>query len=220
MSFQLAGANGTAAQVEVNTQALRSNAHPVDVSSAGSYACSLSSGTVAAATFSTAAVGWACRWTSATISCLVRRLNVSLTSLSTGFTAGQGIFQVFFVTGYNAAGSSGATATLTGRNCKKKSTFGTTNMTEIRVSTTGALTGQTWQVDTQGQAITNYGINATTNLQQLATTDLIVRDPTSWCPVLSQNEGLALYITTPATGTCAFTVTFEWDEVPSSGSGY
>jgi hypothetical protein len=47
-----------------------------------------------------------------------------------------------------------------------------------------------------------------------------IKDPGSHPMLLAQNEGFMIRSTVPATGTWAFSVTVEWDEVPKFLAGY
>ena len=222
MPIQVQGPSGTAAQVEVNTQAIRMRVSPVDVTSNGSFLTTAVSGTIAAATFNSAACCFSARNTSATIYMILRRLAVGMNSLGTGYTAGVGRFDMYLARTFSGTDSGGTTLTLTGNNAKKKTGFATSILsTQVFVSSTGVVTAGTRTLDTQAQISLIYGVTATTNSVMLATTDMLPRDPGNNYPLtIAQNEGIVLNATLPATGTGNIFVTMEWDEVTASGSGF
>lgn len=176
----------------------------------GSYAVSMTSGTMAAALAAASDI-YAFRYTG-TGYAVVRKVSISAATL-TGFAAGTAQFNVFPARAFTAAEAGGTAATLTGNNGKLRTSFATTAST-IRAASTAALTPGTYTLDTQAWGTSNVATPTTSNVQLLANTDII--SPTNFganYPVaLANNEGFVVQATVPATGTWNFVVTVWYDE--------
>jgi hypothetical protein len=185
------------------------------VGALGSYSLVVTSGTMAAGLGAAAPI-ISFRWGSASNVCLVRRVFLSMNSLGTGFTAGVALLNMFAARAFSGSDTGGTTATISGNNAKKRTSFGTTALTELRYSQTATLTAGTRTKDAQPLASLQWGVPVTTNFILLPTTNVWFPDPSSqWPLVLAQNEGFVLEITVPATGTWQYQCGVDWDEVAS-----
>jgi hypothetical protein len=159
---------------------------------------------------------FAFRWTNANL-CLVRKVALSMNSLGTGFTAGVGLFEMMAARAWSAADTGGGTLTITTNNAKRRTSFGTTLVQEIRQSTTATLTAGTRTLDANPHATVQFAVSASTNAVQLATTAIWNPDFSGEWPLVLTNtgggEGFVIRATVPATGTWQMQVSVEWCEV-------
>lgn len=195
---------------------LRVTVRPWDVGALGSYTMTTVSGTIAAAMAAGKDI-WSFR-TGAANYYIIRKVTVAMWDVTTGFTAGRGKFDLKVARAFTGSyTTNGVAATLTGNNAKKKTGFATTSVAQIYTLDTSNLgiTGLTAVIDAQAIGTTTFPVTATANAVQLPSTALLdyVGVGMSWPLVLGPNEGLVLQATVPATGTWAFQVTVEWDEV-------
>lgn len=214
MSFQLQGSSGTIAEVETATRALRITPRPTDVGSLGSYAITVSTGTMAAGIASASPI-FSIRWTDATGKVmLLRVVRVAVYSLGTGFATGTGFLEMVAARSFSASDTGGAAVTLTTNNAKRKTAFGTSLIGSALISTTAALTAGTRTLDTNPLSAVHFGVPATTNLVLLPTSPIWVPDFSGeWPMVFAQNEGFIIRITVPATGTWGADIQMEWSEL-------
>lgn len=215
MSIQTQGNSGTVLEVETNTRALRATQRPLDVGALGSYKMTLSTGTMAAGLAAASPIV-SFRWTTTNI-CIVRRIDLALISLGTGFTAGTALLECVAARTFSASDTGGTAATLTGNNNKMRTSFGTTTVGDLRMSSTATLSAGTRTLDAQPFAINRFGITVTTNAVMLATTPVFYPQVGNgeYPLTLAQNEGFIIRATVPATGTWTGDVTIQWDEVTS-----
>lgn len=135
---------------------------------------------------------------------------------ATGFTAGAASFDLVPARAFTAAGTGGATATLTGDNGKFRTSQNTNILGvagEIRIATTAALTAGTKTLDANAIAgLVGAGGAAGTPI--LYPTDFLQAAVTADGEplILSHNEGFAIRATVPATGTWKFNVAVLWAE--------
>jgi len=221
MSVQVAGsttanllaidANGTP-QVSVRSMSIGSN---------GAYRCCAVSGLLTGIAAGTATAGhlFAFRWSHSTKRCVLNRFTVKLRTI-TGFTAAQELgFDIYRMTGYSVAHSGGTAMTLTGENLRKYGTQNTTQMADIRIGNTGALTAGTQTLDA-----VPWGYECYADLAAAATVpkgqcrfdwsmDAVNDHPL----VFIQNTGLVVRntILMGAGGTARMIVEMDWLEVDS-----
>jgi hypothetical protein len=215
MAVNISGATtGTGAEVETNTRALRVTQRPQDVGALGAYSIGIDNGaTVMTAGLTADSEIWQFRWTAASNLCIVRGIYLSAGSV-TAFAAGRCKFDLFFATAWSAAGTGGGTATITGRNGKKRTSFATTGLGEIRCATTAALGAGTKTLDTSPIATLAQGVSTAVGPIIPAQSVMWKRDTSDEYPVvLANNEGLVLRAAVQATGTWYFGVTIEWAEL-------
>ena len=142
---------------------------------------------------------------------------------STAFAAGSVDTRFRIARAFTVSGTGGATATLTSSEGKLRTSMATTSLGEIRTATTAALTAGTktfdvnntfqwygWVPATAGSApICNVMVAGGTSPALV----LWNQDPGEHPFVFAQDEGFAIVVTVPATGTWLFTVGLIWSEV-------
>lgn len=228
------GTSGVNADVDAGTGALKVRVHPTDC--LGSYQIETISGTMAAGLAGASPI-YACRWGDATRLMLLRRVALDARILATAFTAGATLFDLIIARGWTGNYTGGTSILPTGNSQKRRTTFGTTLITDLRQSATATLTaGGTPTLD--GAAVMNLRghVSATATNAPLvsagsgAGTAAVVGAAVStytaipqdlwrpdfsgeWPMVFAQNEGFIIRATVPATGTWDFSVTMEWSEV-------
>jgi hypothetical protein len=211
MSIQLRGNTGTIAEVDANTRALRVTQRS-DV--LGEYGISLVSGTMAAG-LAAGAEAFQFRWTHASNLARIKHVRIWAGGI-TAFTAGFCRFELVIARSWTANGSGGTTATLSGNNGKKRTTFATTLLGQARISSTAALGAGTKTLDSQGVGSVGGSVSATAGDKMISPTgEAFAFDGTAYPIVLAQDEGLVLRATVPATGTWTFGVDVDWAEMSS-----
>ena len=213
MALVLAGNAGVVVEVESNHRAMRTTARPPDVGSLGAYQIDTVTGTMAAG-LSAASPVYSYRWGSANVA-LIRRVAVAMSSLGTGFTAGVGLFEMLAARSFTASDTGGTGIVPTGNSQKKRTSFGTTVVTDLRQSSTATLTAGTRTLDSQPVAAIMFAVSTATNTVMLQTTNIWSQldGSVEWPLVLAQNEGFILRATVPATGTWQMRVAVEWTEL-------
>lgn len=177
----------------------------------GAYRISLTSGTIGAG-LSAASPIWSLRYGGTGVA-LVKKVTISAGDLA-AFTAGPATFSLFPARSYTVNASGGTAATLTGNNGKLRTSYATSNISDLRISSTAALTPGTWTLDAQPYRSLTSSETATAGQPVLAPFTLFHRDSPDETPIiLAQNEGLVIQATVPATGTWSFSVDVYWDEV-------
>jgi hypothetical protein len=234
------GVSAALADVGANTKAVRKEDRPIDVGALGAYQISYVSGTMAAGLAAGATI-FSCRWGDATRTMLVRRVSFMAQNAGTAFTAGLCLFDLVVARSFTISDSAGVAVVLTGNQGKKRTSFGSSLVTDMRGSGTAAITVGTRTLDTLAvdtifgavEAVaTNYLIvpsnKASGTAAALAATSVggaravdfwYPEIGNSWPLVLVQNEGFIIRATVPATGTWRFVVELEWCEVAST-DGY
>lgn len=225
-------------EIDAATLAARMQARPTDVGTLGSYQLSTISGTMAAGLAGASPI-YSCRWGDATRTMLLRRLAIEARVLGTAFTAGATLFDFIVARSFTASDTGGTSILPTGSSQKRRTSFGTTLITDLRMSATATLSAGTRTLD--GAAMSNLrghvSITATSaplvSAGQGAGTAAVIGAAVStyiaapvnlfapdfggeWPLVLVQNEGFIIRATVPATGTWDFAVTMEWSEVVST----
>lgn len=229
--------------IDTATDAARVQDRPLDVGTLGAYQISGTSGTMAAGLAGGSTV-FSCRWGDSTRTMLVRRVGILAQNAGTAFAAGLLTFDMIVARAFTASDSAQTTLTPTANSQKKRTSFGTTLLTDLRISNTAAITVGTRTLDAQPLATVKGAVQAT------ATNYIFIGDQVStyagmtaaaiaatsygssrcldiWFPeignswplVLVQNEGFIIRATVPATGTWTLTVEMEWAEVAST-AGY
>lgn len=208
------GAGTNILAVDANQLAARVTARPLDIGALGSYAVNVPSGTMAAGLAAAAPV-FSFRWGAANTVALVRNVAVAMMSLGIGFTAGYALLELMIARAFTGSDSAGTPVVLTGNNAKKRTSFATSALTDMRISNTVTLTAGTRTLDANAFAAIMFGIDATINKVFLPTTSIAAPNVASgvWPIVLAQNEGFIVRATVPATGTWQLQVACEWDEL-------
>ena len=227
-------------EVGAATKAARIEARPIDVGALGAYQVSYTSGTMAAGLGAAAPI-FSVRWGDATRTMLVRRVSLLAQNAGTAFTAGLTLFDIIVARAFTASDTGGTAVVLTGNQTKKRTSFGSSLVTDMRGSATATLSAGTRTLDTLALATVFGAVQATaTNFiflpasghpmtaAAIAATGtygdggLALLEPeisNSWPLVLVQNEGFVIRATVPATGTWRFNVQVEWAEVLTT-AGY
>lgn len=222
MSIQIQGNGGTVVEVDgTSYRALRVTNRPLDVGSLGHYRLSMASGTIAAALAANGEL-FQFRWTDATRLAVIHKIMISAGANAAATAAGLVTLEAAVARSFTAAGTGGATATITGNNQKTRTSMGTTLLGEARMATTAALGAGTKTLDSQGIGNVTFGIGTgaittAVNLNLLDKIDLLEMDANQAHPlVLAQNEGFVIKngaTAWPATLTWALGVSVVWAEL-------
>lgn len=212
MAISIIGNSGVVSEVEANSRATRVTNRPLDPGALGAYGVQLESGTMAAGLAANAEV-FQFRWTSSTATCVVDSVQIWAGSI-TAFTAGFCNFKLLIARSWSADGSGGTAATITGNNGKMRTSFATTTVGAIRISSTAALTAGTKTLDSQGVGSAGGSVTATAGDKLLGQREELLNAGNLLYPIaLAQNEGFVIRATVPATGTWTFGVNVRWTEV-------
>lgn len=215
---------GSASGVEANVSAdgaLWIETRPAAVGALGAYSIALVSGSIAAP-LAAGSTLFSMRWTDATRLCLVRSVRVSAIVNGTITTAVNFDVEAIVVRGFSASDSGGTAAVFTGNNNKMRTSFGSSLMGDMRISSTGALAVGTRTVDAQAEGRLQGTTGTVIGTQIFGSGQgpiyIIDREPPGQYPlVLATNEGLLIRnpLVGPATGTFQLLVVVEWQEVAS-----
>jgi len=235
MAVTEGGASGAFQDVGPGTLAGRAELRPTDVGALGSYSLATLSGTMAAGLAAGAAV-YSMRWGNPTNTMLLRRLGLVARNAGTAFAAGVFLFELVMARAFSASDSGGTSILPTVNNQKRRTSFGTTLMTDLRQSATAALSAGTRTLDGAPMQLIRGGVPATqvnypmvskgavsvpgasTMAFSLDWQDLFGLDVSNeWPLVFVQNEGFIIRATVPATGTWEFGVLMEWSEIAPTG---
>lgn len=227
------GVSGALQETDAATLASRTQIRPTDVSSLGSYQISVLSGVMAAGLAGAAPI-FSCRWGDATRVLTLRRLAMIARCTTTAFAAGTVLMELLMARGFTASDTGGTSVLPTGNSQKRRTSFGTTLITDLRISSTATLTAGTRTLDAAPISLirgmtpaahVNYPIvgkglgafvpGASTVAFAMDWMDLFLLDTASeWPLVFVQNEGFIVRATVPATGVWDFGILMEWTEVP------
>lgn len=217
MPIQIQGVSGVAAEVGgTGFRGLIVTQKPLEYGALGTYRKSLLSGTMAAGLAAGANVfSW--RWGDATRLGIVQKVVLEgLSGSGTAFAAGLGSVRMFAARSFSASDTGGSAGTLTGNNSKLRTAMGTTLLTDVRISSTAALSAGTRTLDTDAMAQISLSFGIIVSVQYLNNVVLFGEDVGPEMPyVCAQNEGFVLQATVPATGTWQFGVGCRWAEVAS-----
>lgn len=212
MGSQISGATpANIAEVEAATKALRSVVYPEDYTTNGNYSAANASGLMAAGIAANANIV-SLRWTHATKLALIKRVTLSAGVGATAFAAGAGIFHMFPARSFSASDSGGSAFVPSGNINKLKTSMAASQMGDLRISSTAALTAGTRTLDGAPVGTLVAGIPATAGAIILSPFPIFEAVPGEYPLVLAQNEGFVIQCTMPATGTWQFGVRVEWGE--------
>lgn len=227
--------SGAKLEIGAATLAARMELRPTDVGTLGSYALTATSGAMAAGLGAAAPI-FSCRWGDATRSMLLRRVGIMARATATAFTAGNTLFELMVARSFTAADTAGTSVLPTGSSQKRRTSFGTTLISDLRISSTATLTAGTRTLDAAAHQLLRGGVPATqvnypmvgkgigtfvpgasTVAFSMDWQDIWSMDiANEWPMVFVVNEGFILRATVPATGTWDFSVLMEWSEVVST----
>lgn len=213
MSIQIKGENGVVLEVEDNHLALRTHPRPIDVGTLGAYQKAMASGTIGAGLAGASPV-YSFRYGGSKL-CIVRKVLISAGDL-VGFTAGFALFNMFAARAFSASDTGGTAATLTGNNGKLRTSMGTTEVADIRIANTGALSAGTRTKDDDPMATLSASVITTAGLPLFEKAELYRAHAGEWPLILAQNEGFVIEATVPATGTWKLGIDTAWEEVETS----
>lgn len=217
MAVALQGSpSGNAMEVAANTLAARMSARPMNVGAFGSYSMSLASGVEAAGMAANSPIATLRSAAAAGPNILIRRVIFSAITLGTAFAAGSALFQMFVCRAFTVNDTGGTAATLTTNNGKRRTSFGTTAIQDLRGSTTGVLTAGTRTTDATPVSSLFGVCSATASTVIVPPTELYRPYDNDWPLILAPNEGITIQATVAATGTWSWSVSVDWDEVPST----
>lgn len=229
------GVSGALQDVGANTKGARVEVRPTDVGALGSYVLAASSGTMAAGLAAAAPI-FSVRWGDSARAMLIRRVAMTARNLTTAFAAGVFLFELMQARSFTASDSSGTAISLAGNNAKRRTSFGSSLVTDMRISSTATLTAGTRTLDGNAAGLIRGNVPATqvnypfvgrgaisipgastvaysTDWQDLFSLGVT----TEWPLVYVQNEGFIIRATVPATGTWTFDVLLEWSEIATTG---
>jgi hypothetical protein len=211
MAIQIQGNGGVVAEVDGTTfRAIRVTARPVNYGALGMYRLGATSGTIAAALAANSEL-FQFRWPDASNLALVYKVNISAGLNVAATAAGLVSLVMTAARTWTAAGSGGTRLTLTGNNCKLRTSMGTTLVNDAGIATTGALTAGTKTLDATNLAAVAFAIltGAITTVVSgtiLPPTDLFASGTEGDHPlVLAQNEGFVI-----RNGATAFPASATW----------
>lgn len=179
----------------------------------GSFSKTLTSGTIGAGIAANAPV-FSFRYGGSGYA-VIKEINVEVVNAGTAFAAGVGRIDIIPARSFTASDTGGTAGTLTGNNGKLRTSLGTTGVSDIRISSTAALSAGTRTLDSDPIANIVMAVPATsTNYQMAGPNDVAYgRNQAGDYPmVLATNEGFVMQANMPATGTWTYSVTVQWDE--------
>lgn len=190
-----------------------STAHPAEAS--GSFQKVSKSGVMAAGLAASSPI-YSFRWSNGSSMAVLRRLRLAAWSLATGFTPGIATFDLRVARNFIAADSGQMTDTLTGNNGKMRTSLAT-SLASIMHATTAGLTVGTRTLDASPADTLNFGVGSAANTPFApGPINLFERLQGEQPLVMAAQEGFVIEATVPATGTWAFAVTAEWDEIANN----
>ena len=217
MSIQIQGNGGTVAEVDGTTfRAVRTVPKPIEYGALGHYRVAATVGLLA----TQAANGtlFSFRWGDATRFAVITKLRLSIMQTTAATATIMPNFNVFVARGFSVSDSAGTAVTLTGNNMKKRTSMGTSLVTDIRYSAaTAGLTVGTRTLDAQPILVMPTQQTITTPNATLYQVELDVGVGDGNHPiVLAQNEGIIIQgpsVVFGAAGTANLVVDMSWAEV-------
>lgn len=177
----------------------------------GSYCMAANTGTMAAGLAGGSPI-YSFRYGGANLA-IIRKITAEADDVTTAFVAGSAKFDLIAARTFSASDTGGTAATLTGNNGKMRTSFATTAISDLRISSTATLSAGTRTLDAQPLATVEFSVSTTIDAQLLPTTDLIRQNVGESPLVLANNEGFVIQATVPGTGTWFTSVRTCWDEV-------
>lgn len=216
MAIKIAGNAGPNVEVETNTLAMRVVVRPNDYGSLGIYQIGGISGTIGAGQAASAPV-FSFRYGSTNLA-IVRKVVLSVGSTSTAFTAGVCSFAMLVARTFTGSDTGGTGITPTSTSNRLRTTMATTGVTDIRISSTTALSPGNRTLDTQNLGAITSSVPATGGTQILSPYPIFESRASEYPLVCAQNEGFVVQATVPATGTWTFGCNVMWEELSAYGT--
>ena len=215
MALQIQGNGGTVAEVDgTSYRALRVSSRPVDAAGLGHYRLA----TTIPLVVTQAANGtlFSFRWGDATRLCVIQNIRLEVQQTSAAVATIAPVFEALIARAFTVADSAGTALTLTGNSFKKRTSMGTTLVTDMRKSAAAAgLTVGTRTLD--GEAILQMGAAQTiTSINQTSYIKQLDFGPNDHPVVFAANEGFIVRgptIVFGATGTANLILGLDWLEV-------
>lgn len=218
MSIQLQGNSGVIAEVDGTTfRAQRTTPRPMEFGAFGFYRLA----TTVALVVTQAANGtlFSFRWGDATRLCVPQFLRLGLLQTAAATATIMPSYQVFLARSFTGSDSVGTAITLTGNNMKKRTSMGSTLVTDIRKSAVAAgLTVGTRTLDAEPILEMATQATITTPNQTHYNRELDFTNAGDHPIVFAQNEGFIVRgptIVFGAAGTANLLVEVAWAEVAS-----
>lgn len=212
MAVQIQGSKSLNAGQETASGNLLSRPIWPHVAGNGAYRVSQSSSTLAVGLAADAVIA-ALRWTHASKICLLTRLRVEAYTLTAPTVAQQ--FGVDAVVGrsYSASHTGGTAVSFSGNNLKKRTSYASSQMGDIRMATTAALGGGTVTADANAVGATSRWelVGAATVQHIPLALDLDWREIVGHPLILVQNEGILIRNTILTANTMTYTATVSWE---------
>jgi hypothetical protein len=220
VAIQIQGFSGVVAEVSgPNYRTLRVTLRPVEYGTLGQYRVIMWSFNSIAAGLAAGSDIAQIRWTLTPQLALIWGIDLDgFLADTAGFTPGFGNFSLFFARSWTVDGSGGIAVNFTGNNQKLRTSMASASITMRNADGSSALTTGTRTLDAQPLGRLPFSVAAGANTQYLK--QLGLYGPASHeaggnpAPVvLSQNEGLVVTATVPATGVWSYVLTTAWSEV-------
>lgn len=215
MAIQIQGNGGVVAEVDGTTyRALRVTQRPLDAGAFGHYRLS----TTVALVVSQAANGtlFSFRWGDASRVCVIQFIRLQCLQTAAATATIMPSFEVFAARSFTASDSAGTAITLTGNSMKKRTSMGTTLVTDIRKAAVAAgLTVGTRTLDADPILQMPTQQTITTPNATLYTSSIDFTDGSDHPLVLQQNEGFIVRgpsVVFGAAGTANLVVDVGWTE--------
>lgn len=203
------------AGVDATPKALRVVQRPLISATLGEYACSLRGTNVAAS--AAGSIWWSFRYGGANL-CIIDKVVFDGAGVNVALTAGQAVgWGLNIARAFTVNETTGGTlATLTGNNCKLRTSYSTTGVASIAIANGANLTGGTKTLDTQPMgAVVSGLVGLGTAVPESSLFDAY---STGHPIICAANEGVELVnlITWPAAGQVNFGITVHWAEVTAA----
>jgi hypothetical protein len=121
---------------------------------------------------------------------MVRRVGVGFITTTAFTTAQQVDYGLMVARSFTASDTGGTAITITGNNCKHRTSLATPTSLDMRISSTGALTAGTKTLDTNHLAQIGQWSGAAGAALQPAQNNLLSHDTGDYPLILAQNEGI------------------------------
>lgn len=210
--------NTTAAEVEVNTKALRTVIRPNDYGSLGIFSVSGTSGTMAASLAANSEI-FQFRWTSTTNFALIKHVLISAGSVAAMTTAQAAAFNIIKSSAWTADGTGGTAITPAASQNRLRTSMASSGVGTVRIASTAALGAGTKTLETNGISAVSFGITTTAGVTYLAPTNLWQAQagdhPFILSPQATNFEGFSIIapVAFGAGGTWNFSVKVTWEEL-------
>ena len=222
MSVQVRGSLPNAvAEVEAGNASLRVTPRGADVGSNGSYAMSATTGDLSGVAAGSATAGFlfSFRWTNSSMLAIINKLKIRWYT-NAGFTAAQLVgVSAWIARDFVTTPSAGTPIVTTGNNFKKRQSYGSSNVADVRVGAAAAITvaASSFVLDPQPLLI-GYAREMAAAATVPGQTIVLAQEwdvGQSMPPQLSQNMGIVVRneVAMGVGGTARVVVDLDWSEV-------